>query len=88
MANKDGYHPVVAPNVIFELFNEPQGISSAQWHDPATGIIRLIRAQGANQLVIIGGTDYAAESRQRLQRGLCLTYLSVTFACILGLSVW
>lgn len=49
------------PNVIFEIFNEPQSIDAATWHDNAEEIIQVIRAQGANQLVIVGGIDFGRD---------------------------
>jgi len=50
-----------APNVIFEIFNEPQSIEAEVWHSSATEIIQAIRAQGADQLVIVGGIDYGKD---------------------------
>jgi aryl-phospho-beta-D-glucosidase BglC (GH1 family) len=49
------------PNVIFEIFNEPQSIGAEEWHSNATDIIRAIREQGADQLVIVGGIDYGKD---------------------------
>jgi hypothetical protein len=50
-----------APNVIFEIFNEPQSIEPEEWRGNATQIIQAIRAQGADQLVIVGGIDYGKD---------------------------
>ena len=50
-----------APNVLFEIFNEPQSISSSDWHTQAENIISVIRAQGARQPVIVGGIEYARD---------------------------
>lgn len=49
------------PNVIFELFNEPQSIAAPEWRAGAQEIISVIRAQGAQQLVIVGGIDYGKD---------------------------
>jgi aryl-phospho-beta-D-glucosidase BglC (GH1 family) len=49
------------PNVIFEIFNEPQSITAEEWRSNATEIIQEIRAQGADQLVIVGGIDYGKD---------------------------
>ena len=50
------------PNVIFDIWNEPAGgISATTWQQYATEITRLIRAQGANQLVLIGGVEFARD---------------------------
>jgi len=50
------------PNVIFDLWNEPAGgISAETWQRNATEIIQLIRTQGAQQLVLIGGLEYARD---------------------------
>ncbi len=51
-----------APNVIFEIWNEPAGgISSISWQRYASEIVQLIRAQGADQLIIVSGLDYSRE---------------------------
>jgi hypothetical protein len=49
------------PNVLFEIFNEPQGILVENWHRSATEIVEIIRAQGAEQPVIVGGVEYARD---------------------------
>lgn len=49
------------PNVIFEIFNEPQSIGAEEWHGNATQIMQAIREQGADQLVIVGGIDYGKD---------------------------
>lgn len=49
------------PNVIFEIFNEPQAISAADWRRNAEEVITVIRSTGANQLIIVGGIDYAKD---------------------------
>jgi len=50
-----------APNVAFEIFNEPQSIGAEEWRANAMEIIRAIREQGASQLVIVGGIDYGKD---------------------------
>lgn len=54
-------HFTGTPNVIFEIFNEPQGIEAAEWTRAAQEIIGTIRAQGADQLVIVGGLEYGRD---------------------------
>ena len=49
------------PNVIFEIFNEPQSIDANEWRINADEIIQAIRDQGANQLVVVGGIDYGKD---------------------------
>jgi aryl-phospho-beta-D-glucosidase BglC (GH1 family) len=49
------------PNVIFEIFNEPQSIGVDEWRSNAVEIIQAIREQGASQLVIVGGIDYGKD---------------------------
>jgi aryl-phospho-beta-D-glucosidase BglC (GH1 family) len=49
------------PSVLFEIFNEPQGISSADWRRSAQKIVAVIRETGARQLILVGGVDYAKE---------------------------
>jgi aryl-phospho-beta-D-glucosidase BglC (GH1 family) len=49
------------PNVIFEIFNEPQNISADEWRRSAGEIVTTIRAQGSNKLIIVGGIDYGKD---------------------------
>jgi len=49
------------PHVIFEIFNEPENISAADWRRCANRLVRVIRAQGAGQLIIVGGLEYGRE---------------------------
>jgi hypothetical protein len=53
-----GSHFKDEPHIMFEIFNEPQNISAADWRDCANRLVRLIRAQGASQLCIVGGLEY------------------------------
>lgn len=50
-----------APNVIFEIFNEPQSIEAIDWHKNASDIVQIIREQGAEQMIIVGGIDYGKD---------------------------
>lgn len=50
-----------APHVIFEIFNEPHGISAENWRSNAQMLVDVIRAAGAEQLIIVGGTDYSRD---------------------------
>lgn len=54
-------HFANAPHVLFELVNEPQGITADDWRDVAGELTALIREQGATQPVIVGGTQYARD---------------------------
>jgi len=49
------------PHVVFEIFNEPQNISAADWRACANRLVRVIRAQQARQLIIVGGLNYGRE---------------------------
>lgn len=50
-----------APNVILEVFNEPESIGAEEWQINATEIIQVIRDQKAEQLVIVGGVDFGKD---------------------------
>jgi endoglucanase len=50
-----------APHVLFEIFNEPQNISAADWRRCANRLTRVIRAQQARQMIIVGGLEYGRE---------------------------
>lgn len=50
-----------APHVLLEVFNEPQGITGDQWRRAATDLVATVRAQGADQPVVVGGTDYGRD---------------------------
>jgi aryl-phospho-beta-D-glucosidase BglC (GH1 family) len=49
------------PNVLFEIFNEPQGITSEDWRKSAEQLVQVIRNQGADQVIIVGGINYAKD---------------------------
>lgn len=55
------------PHVLFEVFNEPQGITAREWRAAAQDIVDVIREQGAQQPVVVGGTDYARDLSWVLQ---------------------
>lgn len=44
--------------VIFELYNEPYGISSVAWRDGYQQMLDVVRATGANNPVIVNGLDW------------------------------
>lgn len=50
-----------APNVLFEVFNEPESITVSEWQAAASELVHIIRAQGAQQVVIVGGVDYVSD---------------------------
>jgi endoglucanase len=49
------------PHTLFEIFNEPAGITTETWQPVAAELVRTIRAEGAPQLVIVGGVDFASD---------------------------
>ena len=49
------------PHVIFEIFNEPAEISVEAWQAGAQDLVDVIRAEGADQLIIVGGVGYARD---------------------------
>lgn len=50
------------PHVIFEIWNEPAGgIKADTWQSYAVQIVRAIRDQGAQQLVIVSGVEYSRD---------------------------
>lgn len=49
------------PHILFEVFNEPQGISAETWQQSANELTAIIREQGAMQPVIVGGVEYARD---------------------------
>jgi aryl-phospho-beta-D-glucosidase BglC (GH1 family) len=50
------------PHTLFELFNEPAGIAADAWQPVAADLVRTMRAGGAQQLVIVGGVDFASDA--------------------------
>lgn len=48
-----------APNVIFEIYNEPAFIFAESWEGAAKEIIEVIRSSGAKQLIIVGSPEYS-----------------------------
>ena len=63
-------HFRAAPHVLFEVFNEPQGIGADAWRTAAEALVAEIRAQGAAQVAIVGGLDYARDLRWVLDEPL------------------
>lgn len=64
------------PLVAFDLFNEPHGVTDAQWLSGGTvtsvsgtpyqgvgmaALYQAVRSTGANNLVLVGGTNYASQ---------------------------
>lgn len=47
------------PNVIFEIYNEPAHIGNETWSQSAKLLVDTIRDTGANQIIIVSGTDYS-----------------------------
>jgi endoglucanase len=45
------------PNVLFEIFNEPQNISNASWAKNAKEIVNYIREINKSTLLIVGSTE-------------------------------
>lgn len=48
------------PNVLFEIYNEPNDISENTWRKCASDIVDIIRSTGANQIIIVSGTEYSS----------------------------
>lgn len=47
------------PNVIFEIYNEPAHIDNESWRQSAQILVDTIRDTGAEQIIIVSGTDYS-----------------------------
>lgn len=47
------------PNVIYEIYNEPAGMSDTEWKRCAESLVGVIRDAGADQLIIVGSPDYS-----------------------------
>ena len=58
------------PNVIFELYNEPAGISHKRWAENATMLIDIIRSYSAEQIIIVSGVDYSYDLNYWYQQPL------------------
>jgi endoglucanase len=46
-------------HVLFELYNEPHDLSDDQWYSGMSGLYNAVRSAGADNLVLIGGLDWA-----------------------------
>mgnify|MGYP002773096612 FL=1 len=46
------------PNVIYEIYNEPVGMSDSEWKRCADSLVSVIRDAGSKQLIIVGSPDY------------------------------
>ncbi len=53
---------VNAPNVMFGLMNEPNSITPAAWAVAAQDAVDAIRATGANQEILVSGSDWDTAS--------------------------
>ena len=47
------------PNVLFEIYNEPTYINQQAWAENAVKLVDTIRNTGAEQIIIVSGTDYS-----------------------------
>lgn len=45
------------PNVIFEIYNEPSGMSDTEWKRCADSLASVIRDAGAKQMIIVGSPN-------------------------------
>ena len=61
------------PGVLFDLYNEPQGISWTCWRDGCVSgfqtvgmqsLVNTVRGTGANQPILLGGIGYAGDVSQ------------------------
>ncbi|MDR0283863.1 MAG: glycoside hydrolase family 5 protein [Propionibacteriaceae bacterium] len=50
-----------APNTLFELVNEPAGVTADEWRQEAQSLVSTVRATGSTAVVIIGGTDWSRD---------------------------
>ena len=50
-----------SPNVIFEILYEPQSFEGDEKQINASEIVQVIRNQGAEQIIIVGGLDYGKD---------------------------
>ena len=46
-------------HVLFELYNEPHDLSDDAWYSGMSGLYSAVRTAGADNVVIIGGLDWA-----------------------------
>ena len=83
------------PNVIFEIFNEPESITADEWRSNAIEIIDLIRKQGAQPDHYRGRAGFrqrpwlgTGESHQRREYRLRFTYLPGAFQQYVAGFIW
>jgi endoglucanase len=50
------------PHTLFEIFNEPEGISADVWQSAASDLVRAIRESRAQQVVVVGGVNFASDA--------------------------
>jgi hypothetical protein len=47
------------PNVIYEIYSEPAGMTATEWQRCAQALAGVIRDSGAKQLILVGSPDYS-----------------------------
>lgn len=79
------------PHVIFEIFNEPAFISEEDWFTNATEIVNIIREQGADQILIVGGIEFSKDLSWVLEKPIeskNIAYASHIYPGHRGESSW
>jgi len=61
---------VTAPNVLFEIYNEPANITTDQWIESSAHLVQLIRSLGVPQPLLVGGVEYARDLSWVLEKPL------------------
>ena len=54
-------HFADTPNVLYELVNEPDGMTARTWIATAQALIDLVRDTGSDRVILIGGIDRALD---------------------------
>ncbi len=63
------------PHVVFDLFNEPHGVSVKTWVDWAHVLTGAVRAADESRLVMVGGLDWAYDLR-----GVSVSFPNVVYS--------
>ncbi|MFP4362536.1 MAG: glycoside hydrolase family 5 protein [Spirochaetia bacterium] len=50
-----------APHVLYELFNEPSGISADDWSTEAHGLASFVRTRAPENVIIVSGTQWSRD---------------------------
>ncbi|MCL2735945.1 MAG: glycoside hydrolase family 5 protein [Propionibacteriaceae bacterium] len=50
-----------APNVLYELVNECEGVPGTQWRTMTQSLVDTVRATGADNIVIVGGVQWSKD---------------------------